>query len=134
MVAPMTTYGPGQQVVWPVPYRLGRKAAGDDVWKEVCNQLETVNHFATEWREKYRGQWFETDRLGGGCVLLKRAALQAVGSPTSAPLQFFDSEAMSRRVKEAGFRLACCRDLFVHSFGSRGFETQTPIQRPPAGG
>jgi hypothetical protein len=26
---------------------------------------------------------------------------------------------LSRRVLEAGFRLACCRDLFVHSFGTR---------------
>ncbi len=121
MVAPMTTYGPGEQVVWPVPYRLGSKTATTPGWEEIVAQLETVGRFASEWREKHRGQWFEADRLGGGCVMLSRAALRAIGPPPGAPLQFFDPEALSVRVREAGFRLAGCRDLFVHSFGSRGF-------------
>jgi hypothetical protein len=51
--------------------------------------------------------------------MIRRSALRAVGAIPSAPLRFFDPEALSRRVVEAGFRLACCRDLFVHSFGTR---------------
>jgi len=121
MVAPMTTYGPARQVVWPVPYRLGAKANSPAGTDEILSQLEEVDRFAREWREKQRGKWFEPERLGGGCVMLKRAALQAVSPPPGAPLQFFDPEALSRRVREEGFRLACCGDLFVHSSGTRGF-------------
>jgi len=54
-------------------------------------------------------------------VLLRRAALQAVGALAGSGLGFYDAEALSQRVLQAGYRLACCRDLFVHSFGSRGF-------------
>jgi GT2 family glycosyltransferase len=126
MVAPMTTYGPGQQVVWPVPYRLGATAKGAPGPDEIRAQVEEVDRFAREWREKNLGQWFEAERLGGGCVLLKKAALQTIGPPPGAPLHFFDPEALSQRVRAAGFRLAGCRDLFIHSFGSRGFTSPAP--------
>jgi GT2 family glycosyltransferase len=132
MVAPMTTYGPGPQLVGPVPYRLGRTKdeppppeAGPTYYEK---RIEAVVRFAREWRETHRGQWFEADRLGGGCVLIRRSALEAVGPPEAGPLEFYGAEALSQRVLRAGFRLACCRDLFVHSGGSRGFAA-----RPPAG-
>ncbi len=51
MVAPMTNYGPGQQVVWPVPYRLGAKARGPSGPEAVVVQIEAVDRFAQEWRE-----------------------------------------------------------------------------------
>ena len=125
MVAPMTNYGPGHQVVWPVPYRLGATAGGPSGPEAAVAQIDAVDRFAQEWREQHRGQWAEADRLGGGCVVLRRSALRLVGAIPSAPLRFFDPEALSRRVVEAGFRLACCRDLFVHSFGSRSV---TPLE------
>jgi len=128
MVAPMATFGPGPQVVWPVPYRLGSKAGVPMGYDEIREQVDAVDRFARDWRDKHRGQWSEEPRLGGGCILLRRTALQAIGPPPGASLQFFDPEAMSVRLKEAGFRLACCRDLFVHSFGSRGFVASTPAK------
>jgi O-antigen biosynthesis protein len=129
MVAPMTTYGPTQQVIWPVSYRVGAKVGVPLGQEEILNQLTTVDRFAQECREKHRGQWFEADRLGGGCVMLKKKVLQGVGPPPRVPLQFFDAEALSLRVREKGYVLAGCRDLFVHSFGSRGF-SPPPAARP----
>lgn len=126
MVAPMTTFGPGHQVVWPVPYRLGAKVASTPGPEEVVAQIGTVDKFAAEYREQHRGQWSDADRLGGGCVLVRRSALRAVGAVQSGPLRFFDPEALSRKVLAAGFRLACCRDLFVHSFGSRSVAPLEP--------
>jgi GT2 family glycosyltransferase len=125
-VAPMTNYGPGHQVVWPVPYRLGAKASTTSGPEDVVAQIEAVDRFAQDWREQHRGQWSETDRLGGGCVVIRRSALRAVGTIPTGPLRFFDPEALSRRVVEAGFCLACCRDLFVHSFGSRSVAPLEP--------
>lgn len=127
MVAPMTTYGPGHQVVWPVPYQVGAGAADDPAGADgVWGAIGRVNEFARRWRAEHLGQWSEADRLGGGCVLVRRAALAAAGPLPAAPLRFFDAEGLSRRVRAAGYRLACCRDLFVHSFGSRGFAPAPP--------
>jgi GT2 family glycosyltransferase len=121
MVAPMTTFGPAAQVVWPVPYRLGAKATDPGTGDEIRTQIEAVNRFGREWGDKQRGKWAQVERLGGGCVMVRSTALQATQPLPGAPLQFYDPEALSGRVRETGFRLACCRDLFVHSFGSRGF-------------
>lgn len=126
MVGPMSNYAPPVQRVDPVPYRLGGKKGvrelEDAEHEEVLRQIEEVNQFARQWREQHRGEWAAVDQLGGGCVLLKREAFMAAGlSLTQSPLGFFDLEVLSQRVMQAGYRLACCRDLFIHYFGSRGF-------------
>ncbi|MFO0804140.1 MAG: glycosyltransferase [Gemmataceae bacterium] len=121
MVAPMTTYGPGGQVVWPVTYQLGADSSRAFDHAAIQERIKAVNSFAIEWRERNRGKWSEEERLGGGCVLIRKSALNTIGPIQGAPLHFFDPEAISRKCREAGYKLACCRDLFVHSFGSRGF-------------
>jgi GT2 family glycosyltransferase len=121
MVGPMSNYAPPAQRVSPVPYRIGSRKrgpaanAGQDV-----QDIEMVNQFAHTWREQHTGQWFEADRLGGFCLLLKRAVLQKVRFfDERAEQGAVDADALSGRVRQAGHRLACCRDLFVHHFGSR---------------
>jgi GT2 family glycosyltransferase len=62
----------------------------------------------------------EAERLGGGCVMIKRKVLQTLGMfPTRNALGSFDTEGLSQRVRQAGFRLEACADLFIHHFGSR---------------
>jgi hypothetical protein len=49
-----------------------------------------------------------------------RAYLQKLGLfPTRTPLGVFDTEALSVRVQEAGYRLLGWREVFIHNFGSR---------------
>ena len=38
--------------------------------------VEAINTFAAEFREKNRGKWLETERLGGFCLLMKREVLR----------------------------------------------------------
>jgi O-antigen biosynthesis protein len=76
--------------------------------------------FARQLREQQKGKWVDAERLGGGCVLLKRTVLQAIGQfPTRTALGAFDTEGLSQRVRQAGFRLVACSEVFVHHFGSR---------------
>jgi GT2 family glycosyltransferase len=125
MVGPMTNHGPAPQLAGPVSYQLGRtqdlQAADLLQPEEILRQLEAVNRFARAWRDSHRGEWQEVDRLGGGCVLLKRPVMQAIGlSLAQSRLGFFDLDDLSQRITRAGYRLACCGDLFIHHFGSRG--------------
>jgi GT2 family glycosyltransferase len=118
VVGPMSNYAPQAQRAAPVPYRL-RTRRGDPAVKGGVD-VEALERFAGEWREQHKGQWFEADRLGGFCLLIKRAVLQKV-SLFEEPLELgvLDANAFSWRVRQAGFRCVCCRDLFVHHFGSR---------------
>ena len=40
-------------------------------------------------------------------------------------LSLFDTDILSVKARQAGFTLACCRDLFVHHFGTRTFSHNT---------
>jgi GT2 family glycosyltransferase len=116
LVAPMSNYAPPPLLVEHVPFRLNP----DDGPKGQLNQLAAVDRFAHEWAEAHRGQWSDAQRLGGGCVLVKREVLQTLGLfPTRTALGSFDIEALGQRAQAAGYRLAACADAFVYHFGSR---------------
>jgi hypothetical protein len=56
--------------------------------------------------------------------LLKRHVLERIGTPNIekwTDLSLFDTDILSVKARQAGFTLACCRDLFVHHFGTRVF-------------
>jgi GT2 family glycosyltransferase len=118
------------------------------VTKEPLVETEAVNAFARAWRDKHHGKWIEVERLGGFCLLLKREVLAKIGwgkgsdpekgsdplnskgqtpfrgqtpFPSSAGLDLFDTDILSVRARHAGYTLACCKDLFIHHFGSRTF-------------
>ncbi len=41
-------------------------------------------------------------------------------------LSLFDTDILSAKAREAGFTLACARDLFIHHFGTRTFAHGAP--------
>jgi GT2 family glycosyltransferase len=124
MVGPMSNYAPGRQRVSSVPYRLRLPSAAPPAHDGPAGRygvdIETLERFAGDWREQHKGHWFEADRLGGFCVLLKRAVLQRVGlfDEKSDP-GVFDADALCWKVRQAGYHCVCCGDLFIHHFGSR---------------
>jgi hypothetical protein len=85
--------------------------------------LSALHSFAREWRDKHDRKWLEVDRLGGFCLLIKRAVLNQLGAAVNewSDLGLFDTDMLSMKAREAGFRLAVCRDLFIHHFGTRTF-------------
>jgi GT2 family glycosyltransferase len=118
LVGPMSNYAAPPQRVEAVPYRAGDPAAVG----------EALDAFAAAFRAEHRGRWLEVDELGGFCLLIKRAALEHLGPiPTATGLDIFDTQALCRRAREAGYRLACCGDLFVHHIGSRTFAHGGPV-------
>ena len=81
---------------------------------------QLLEQFARQWAAEHRSQWCEAERLGGGCVLVKRAVLVALGLfPTRTPLGTFDIEALGQRARQAGYLLAACTEAFVYHFGAR---------------
>jgi GT2 family glycosyltransferase len=127
MVAPMSNHAPAALLVDPIPY--GIELIGDELpagqRPNPWHQIDKVSAFSRQWQEQNQGQGFEAEALSGGCVLLKREVLQKLGLfPTRTPLGTFDTQALSARVRQAGYRLLGCRAVFVHDFGSR-----SPVRR-----
>jgi O-antigen biosynthesis protein len=109
--------------VGPLPYRLKRptrQERGEETASGGLLVTDAVDRFALEHREKHKGLWFEADRLGGFCLLMKREVLAKASlfDDQSEP-GVFNADAFSGRVRQAGYHLAGCRDLFVHHFGAR---------------
>jgi len=128
LVGPMSNYAAPPQLVERVPYRIGprknpKSAGGADYLVDVSS----VDEFAHKWREDHKGKWLEAERLGGFCLLIKREVLKRIGHLREASdLAFFDTDMLSGKARQAGFTLACCRDLFVHHFGTRIFAHGAP--------
>jgi hypothetical protein len=84
--------------------------------------LSPVDAFAREWREEHAGKSFEVERLGGSCLLLKAEVCKKLDfGDAGTPFGAIDGDLFSEQVRKAGYRLVCCRDLFLHHFGSRLF-------------
>ncbi len=127
MVGPMSNYAAPPQLVETVPYRIKAKqlkiSRGLALSKDLVDVV-AIQEFANDHREKNKGKWLETDRLGGFCLLMKKAVLDRIGLPNLekwTDLSLFDTDILSVKTRQAGFTLACCRDLFIHHFGTRTF-------------
>jgi GT2 family glycosyltransferase len=116
MVGCMSNLAPPPQWSGKLPYRIRSKG------NTSALDVSPVDEFAREWRQKHLGQSFEVERIGGSCVLFKTEALRKIdlsGIPT--PFGCIDGDLLSNKVRDAGYKLACSRDLFVHHFGTRLF-------------
>ena len=93
--------------------------------------VDEVQSFAKEFRESHKGKWVPVDRLGGFCLLLKRVVLTKIGIELEpwTDLSLFDTDILSSKARQAGFTLACCRDCFVHHFGTRTFAHGAPLRK-----
>jgi GT2 family glycosyltransferase len=126
LVGPMSNYAAPPQLVETVPYRVGPKKGARP--GEPLVDVQAVQTFAREFAAQHKGKWLEAERLGGFCLLVKRAVLQRVGTALNewTDLGLFDTDILSAKARQAGFRLVCCRDLFVHHFGTRTFAHGAP--------
>jgi GT2 family glycosyltransferase len=138
LVGPMSNYAVPPQLVEKVSYRIRSQGAGDRGQKTENRgqrtenrgwlvDVDAVDAFARKWREEHKGKWIEAERLGGFCLLIKREVLKRIGHLREAgDLALFDTDLLCQKARQAGFTLACCKDLFVHHFGTRTFAHGAP--------
>ncbi len=137
MAGPMSNYAAPPQFVECVPYRIGPKKLGRLEGRfgasEALVDVHAVESFAREFRDKHKGKWMESERLGGFCLLLKREVYQRVTQQGDldkwTDLSLFDTDILSVKARQAGYTLAVCRDLFVHHFGARTFAAGAPAKQ-----
>jgi GT2 family glycosyltransferase len=126
LVGPMSNYAAPPQLVEKVPYRTASTVRWT-VGSRNLVDVDALDAFASKWREEHKGKWMEAERLGGFCLLIKRDVLKRIGHLREAgDLALFDTDLLCQKARQAGFTLACCKDLFVHHFGTRTFAHGAP--------
>jgi GT2 family glycosyltransferase len=129
LVGPMSNYAAPPQLVETVPYRVGPKKGAR--LGEPLVDVEAIQNFARDFAGENKGKWLTVAppaRLGGFCLLIRRTVLDRVGTALNewSDLSLFDSDIVSAKAHQAGFTLVCCRDLFIHHFGTRTFAHGAP--------
>lgn len=83
---------------------------------------EEFLEFALSLRDKQAGHWRRVEKVSALAMLIPRAVWNAVGDfDLDYGLGYFEDDDYCFRVQDAGFRLACAEDVYVHHFGSASF-------------
>jgi len=106
VVGPCTNKAVGQQVV--------------DVQIEMEDQL--IQKYAYMQLMKNAGNWFETHRIIGFCMIIKKEVIERVGmlDERFGPGGFEDYD-FCLRVKQAGYKVMIASDVFIYHIGGQGY-------------
>ncbi len=85
-------------------------------------RLSRLQDYAKKYRTKNRRKWFESPRVAGLCMLIKREVIHKIGGLDPAfGLGNCEDDDYCLRAAHAGFKVAIASDVFIHHFGSKSF-------------
>jgi GT2 family glycosyltransferase len=105
-------------LVGPVTNNIGNEAKLDIDYQD----MEQMLTLAGEHTRAHPGSEITIATIAFFCVAMPRRVLETVGELDEAfGIGFFEDDDYCRRVEQAGFRVACAEDVFVHHHLSASF-------------
>lgn len=108
----------GLGLIGPVTNSIGNEAKVDLVYDSMDDMLLSAARFT----RRHIGEVFMLRTLAFFCVMMPRGTYEQVGPLDEAYGRgYFEDDDYCRRVEQAGLRIACARDVFVHHQLSASF-------------
>lgn len=102
----------------PVTNNIGNEARIDIRYEDMDGMLQA----AADYTARHLGQLTPLRTAAFFCVMLRREVYERVGPLDEAfGVGFFEDDDYCRRVEQAGWRIACAEDVFVHHHLSASF-------------
>ncbi len=110
---------PGLGLVGPVTNNIGNEAKLDIAYPDMVEMI----HLSGQHTRRHAGRRLEIPTVAFFCVAMPRAVYERVGGLDEAfGVGFFEDDDYCRRVAQAGWRVACADDVFVHHHLSASFD------------